>query len=121
MKKINIAGLRQDFPILQQTNRGMPLVYLDSSASAQKPRQVVDAISQFYFNDYANIHRGIYELSERSTQIYEGSRQVIQQFIHARHKEEIIFVRGTTEGINLIAQAYGRNRWQAGDEVILSI
>jgi cysteine desulfurase / selenocysteine lyase len=121
MTMLDFAKIRQDFPILQQTNRGKTMIYLDSAASAQKPRQVVDAIANFYYRDYANIHRGIYELSERATQIYESARQTIKEFIHAKHNDEIIFVRGTTEGINLIAQTYGRSRWQAGDEVILSV
>src|SRR5579862_4404550 len=120
IKEFDFIRLRDDFPILQQTNRGRPMVYLDSASSAQKPRQVVDAITQFYYSDYANIHRGIYELSERATCLYESTREVVKNFIQATVKEEIIFVRGTTEGINLIAQAYGRSQWQAGDEVILS-
>ncbi|VVC74739.1 Cysteine desulfurase [Aquicella siphonis] len=111
---------RRDFPVLQETNRGRPVIYLDSAASAQKPRQVVDAVSNFYFHDYANIHRGIYELSERATRLYEQARDRVKNFIHAAHAEEIVFVRGTTEGINLVAQSFGRPRWQAGDEVILS-
>lgn len=109
-----------DFPILQQTNRGKPLIYLDSAASSQKPQQVIDAMSSFYQENYANIHRGIYELSERSTRLYENARRAVQQFINARHVEEIVFVSGATEGINLVAQSFGRNAWQAGDEVILS-
>ena len=112
--------ISDDFPILQQTNRGKRLVYLDSAASAQKPRHVINAISHFYTHDYANIHRGIYELSERSTKLYEDTRAQVADFIGATQKEEIIFVKGTTDGINLVAQSYGRVRWQAGDEVILS-
>jgi len=120
-KKTDFASLRCDFPILQETNRGKPIIYLDSAASAQKPRQVITAMSDFYYQDYANIHRGIYELSERATALYENARLVVKEFIHAKKSEEIIFVRGTTEGINLIAQSLGRSRWQAGDEVILTI
>ena len=112
--------ISQDFPILQQQNRGKRMTYLDSAASAQTPRQVVDAISHFYFHDYANIHRGIYELSERATKLFENTRANVAAFIGAQHKEEIVFVKGTTEGINLIAQSLGRASWQAGDEVILS-
>jgi cysteine desulfurase / selenocysteine lyase len=111
---------RHDFPILSQHNRGKPIVYLDSAASAQKPTFVMDAMAQFYASDYANIHRGIYELSERSTKLYEEARERVKNFIHAAHANEIVFVRGTTEGINLVAQSFGRSRWQAGDEVILS-
>jgi cysteine desulfurase/selenocysteine lyase len=117
---IDFSLLRQDFPLLQETNRGRPLVYLDSAASAQKPRQVIEAISNFYLHDYANIHRGIYELSERATKLFESARDVVKKFIHAGKEHEIIFVRGTTEGINLVAQSFGRAQWQAGDEVILS-
>lgn len=122
---VNFAALRQDFPILSQKNRGKPLIYLDSAASAQKPHAVIQAISQFYSQDYANIHRGIYELSERATQRYEEARDRVKQFIHAAHAQEIIFVRGTTEGINLVAQCMSKTKldlpaWQAGDEVIVS-
>jgi len=111
---------RSDFPILQQTNRGRPLIYLDSAASSQKPRQVVEAIQHYYYHDHANIHRGIYELSERTTRAYDHVRDSVRNFIHAAHAEEIIFVRGATEGINLVAQSFGRSQWQPGDEVIVS-
>ena len=117
---LNVAEVKKDFPILNQTNRGKPLVYLDSAATAQKPRRVIEAISSFYSNDYANIHRGIFELSERSTQLYERARETVKQFIHARSADEIVFVSGTTGAINLMAQSYGLSSWQAGDEVILS-
>ena len=124
--KIDFSLLRHDFPILQGKNRNQPLVYLDSAASAQKPRQVIEAISNFYYQDYANIHRGIYELSERSSKLYEAAREQAAQFIHAARADEIVFVRGTTEGINLVAHCLPRTAngayipWQAGDEVILS-
>lgn len=111
---------RNDFPILTQHNRGKPIVYLDSAASAQKPRPVIEALANFYASDYANIHRGIYELSERSTRLFENAREQIKNFIHAADANEIVFVRGATEGINLVAQSFGRSNWQAGDEVILS-
>lgn len=113
--------LHHDFPILQQMSHGKRLVYLDSSASAQKPQQVIDAMLNFYSHDYANVHRGIYELSERATQQYEAARECVRSFIHARLKDEIIFVRGTTEGINLIAEIFGRNEFKADDEIILSV
>lgn len=116
----NFSLLRNDFPLLQETNRGKPIIYLDSAASAQKPRPVINAISDFYLRDYANIHRGIYELSERATRMYEDARETVRKFICAKQASEIVFVRGTTEGINLVAQCLGRNSWQAGDEVILS-
>lgn len=111
---------RDDFPILGELNRGKPLIYLDTASSAQKPQQVIDAMTHFYSHDYANIHRGIYELSERSTLLYEQTRIAVKDFIHAKHTEEIIFVHSTTEGINLVAQCYGRERWQPGDEIIIS-
>jgi len=117
---VDFGRLCRDFPILQKTNRGKTMIYLDSASSAQKPYQVINAIADFYMQDYANIHRGIYELSERSTQLYENTREQVKNFIHAAHADEIVFVRSTTEGINLIAQSFGRPRWQAGDEVILS-
>jgi len=115
-----ISALRADFPILKTENRGKPLIYLDSASSAQKPQQVIDVISQFYAHDYANIHRGIYELSQRATDFYEGARNTVAHFIHAPSVNEIVFVRGTTEGINLIAQSFGRTYFEAGDEVIIS-
>lgn len=118
--KTDFEKIREDFPLLKGNNRGQPLVYLDSAASAQKPRQVIDAIDHFYFHDYANIHRGVYELCERSTKLYENARKTICNFINASSPNEIIYVRGTTEAINLVAQSYGRANWQAGDEVILS-
>lgn len=117
---IDFAALRQDFPILKETNRGRPLIFLDSAASSQKPLPVIQAISNFYAKDYANIHRGIYELSERSTRYYEDARKKAQNFIHAANSEEIVFVRSATEGINLVAQSLGRTTWQAGDEVMIS-
>jgi cysteine desulfurase/selenocysteine lyase len=112
--------IKNDFPILEQTNRGRPLIYLDSSATSQKPQPVIAAMQHYYQKDNANIHRGIYELSERSTQNYEQTRAVVKDFINARNTHEIIFVRGATEGINLVAQAYGRQFLKAGDEVIIS-
>lgn len=112
--------LRQDFPIFQETNRGKPVIYFDSASSAQKPRQVVEAMANFYLRNYANIHRGIYELSESATAIFERVREQVKEFIEAPHKEEIVFIHGTTEGINLVAQTFGRSQWQAGDEIILS-
>jgi cysteine desulfurase/selenocysteine lyase len=115
-----INQFKNDFPILQQSNRGQALIYLDSAASTQKPKQVITAMSDFYEHNYANIHRGIYELSERSTKKFEDTRFKVKELINAAHQDEIIFVRGTTEGINLVAQSYGRYHWQAGDEVILT-
>lgn len=114
------GGYKHDFPILQQKIHGKPVVFLDSAASSQKPQCVIDALVQYYQTDHANIHRGVYELSERATRLYEEARNTIQKFIHAESPHEIIFVRGTTEAINLVAQSYGRAHFQKGDEIILS-
>jgi cysteine desulfurase / selenocysteine lyase len=117
---IDFTALRQDFPILQQNIHGKPLVYLDSAASSQKPQQVINAIVDYYSKHHANVHRGIHTLSERATQIYEKTREQVKQAIHARHLEEVIFVQGATEGINLVAQSFGRTFFQPGDEIIIS-
>lgn len=111
---------RNDFPILQETVNGQPLLYLDSAATAQKPRQVIQALTTYYMHDNANVHRGIYDLSQRATQQYEAARDKVQQFIHAQHREEIIFTRGTTEAINWVASTYGVAHVGAGDEIVIS-
>ena len=115
-----VQGYRQDFPILEQAVRGKPLVYLDNAATAQKPRQVIKALDEYYRDYNSNIHRGVHTLSEQATEAYEAARKRIQTFINAASHQEIIFVRGTTEGINLVAQSYGRSRLGAGDEIIIS-
>jgi cysteine desulfurase/selenocysteine lyase len=120
MSRLDVARIRADFPILQQEVRGRPLVYLDSAASAQKPRAVIDAISSFYLHDNANVHRGVHTLSERSTAAFEGARQKVARFLHAREDKEIVFVRGTTEAINLVAQTFGRKNVGKGDEVLIT-
>ncbi|HLJ15128.1 MAG TPA: cysteine desulfurase [Bryobacteraceae bacterium] len=112
--------VKEDFPILRQTIHGMPLVYLDNAASTQKPKAVIDAIAHLYTADYSNIHRGVHQLSERSTKQYEDARIKVQRFLHAEDSREIVFVRGATEGINLVAQTYGRTHIGPGDEVIIS-
>ena len=117
---LDVSRIREDFPILKQRVRGKPLVYLDNAASAQKPQAVIDALSHFYSTSYANIHRGIHWLSERATEAYETARVSVQRFIGAAEANEIIFVRGTTEAINLVAQTYGRMHVQAGDEILIS-
>jgi len=117
---LDVARIREDFPILKQQICGRPLVYLDNAATSQKPRQVIDAITRFYSEDYSNIHRGVHTLSQRSTQAYEAVRTQVQHFIHAAEDREIIFVRGTTEGNNLVAFGYLRPRLQAGDEILIS-
>ena len=112
--------LRQDFPILQQQFKGNQLVYLDNAATTQKPKSVIDTLQQYYAEDNANIHRGVHYLSERATEKYEQARKKVQQFIGAKETQEIIFVRGTTEAINLVAQTFGKKNIKAGDEIILS-
>lgn len=111
---------KKDFPILHQTVYGKPLVYLDSAASTQKPSVMIDRLSNFLKTDYANIHRGVYKLSQKSTELYEKARKNVQHFIHAAEPSEIVFVRGTTEAINLIAQTFGKMRVHEGDEVLIS-
>ncbi|MBL4801289.1 MAG: cysteine desulfurase [Emcibacter sp.] len=116
----NIEEIRKDFPIFKQKIYGKPLTFLDSGASAQKPQQVLDAIHTCYAEEYANIHRGVYYLSQVGTQKYEDARTKIQKFINARSHKEIIFVRGATEAINLVANSWGRKFLNTGDEVVLS-
>lgn len=111
---------RNDFPIFSQLSRGKPLVYLDSSATSQKPQCVIDSMQQFYQTTNANIHRGVYELSERATALFENTRKKIKKFINSTHAYEIIFVRGATEGINLVAHSYGQTFCKEGDEIIIS-
>ncbi len=115
-----VGQYRNDFPILAQQVHGHPLVYLDSAASAQKPRQVIEAMTRFMESDYANIHRGVHELSVRATDLFEAARERVRRFINARHAEEIIFVRNATEAINLVAASWGRRFLQKGDEIILT-
>ncbi len=111
---------KQDFPILSQEIHGKPLVFLDSAASSQKPQAVIDAISNYYSHDHANVHRGVYELSARATKQFESAREKIKNFINAQAAHEIIFVKGTTEGINLVASSYGQQYVKPGDEIIVS-
>ncbi len=120
-KKETELALKQDFPILRQTIHGKPLVYLDSASSSQLPQVVIDALVQYYSKDHANVHRGVHTLSERATAVYENTREQIRQFINAEASREVIFVKGATEGINLIAQSYGRRFIKKGDEIILSV
>lgn len=118
--EFDVARVRADFPILNEFVHDKPLVYLDSGASAQKPRCVIDAVSHYYEHDHANVHRGVHTLSQRATDAYEEARETLRRFINAQSTKEIIYVRGTTEGINLVAQAYARPRLQKGDEIIVS-
>ena len=116
----DVFKLRWDFPILKRSVHGRPLVYLDNAATSQKPQVVIDALTHYYTAENANIHRGVHALSELATEHYEQTRAKIQRFINAADPSEIIFVRGTTEGINLVAQTYGRTHVGAGDEIIIS-
>jgi cysteine desulfurase/selenocysteine lyase len=116
----DVEKIREDFPVLKQKVHGKPLVYLDSAATAQKPFAVIDAIRRFHEVDCANIHRGVHELSQRSTAAYEETRAKAKRFLNARSKDELIFVRGTTEGINLVTSSWGRRNVKEGDEIIIS-
>ena len=111
---------RDDFPILPKTVNGHPLVYLDNAASSQKPRQVIDAIRRYYEHDNANVHRGIHELSNRATEAYEGARQRVADYLNAGSRDEIIFTRGTTEGLNLVANTWALENLREGDTILLT-
>ena len=112
-------GSRADFPILSRLVNGAPLIYLDSAASSQKPRQVIEAVVSYYERSHANVHRSIHTLGEEATELYEGARDAVRSFVGARSREEIIFTRGTTEAINLVAQCVGRTL-RPGDEIIVT-
>ncbi|MFN4285037.1 MAG: SufS family cysteine desulfurase [Lacibacter sp.] len=116
----NVQAIRQHFPILQRMVKGKPLVYFDNAATAQKPRVVIDALTEYYEKYNANIHRGIHSLAEEATAAYEATRDTVQAFIHAASREEIVFTRGVTESINLVAYSWGRAHLQAGDEILIS-
>jgi cysteine desulfurase/selenocysteine lyase len=116
----DVVKIREDFPVLRQFIHGKPLVYLDSAATAQKPTAVVDAIRHFHEVDCANIHRGVHELSQRSTAAYEETRAKAKQFLNASNVNEVIFVRGATEGINLVSNSWGRKNVKEGDEIVIS-
>jgi cysteine desulfurase / selenocysteine lyase len=116
----DVARIRRDFPVLERTIRGRPLSYLDNAASSQRPRAVIDAMSRYYEHSHANVHRGVHTLSQEATDLFEGAREKVRRFIKARSTKEIVFVRGTTEAINLVAQSYGRPRFSPGDEILVS-
>jgi len=116
---IAVARIREQFPVLQQNVNGHPLAYLDNAASSQRPQAVIDAVSHYYAHDHANVHRGVHTLSHRATEAYEGAREKVRHFINAASTREIVFTRGTTEAINLVAASFGR-QLSAGDEVIIS-
>lgn len=117
----NVEEIRQDFPILQREVYGRPLVYLDNAATTQKPRSVVEAISNEYFSTNANVHRGVHFLSQKATDLHEAARERVRQFINARSTAEVLFTRGTTESLNLVASSFGEAFLKEGDEVIVSV
>jgi cysteine desulfurase / selenocysteine lyase len=119
-QRFDINKVRKDFPILKQKVHGKPLVYLDNGATSQKPQAVIDTLNRYYAAENSNIHRGVHFLSERATEAYETARRKVKRFVNARSEQEIIFVRGTTEAINLVAQSYGRTFLKEGDEIIVS-
>src|SRR5881296_1069944 len=116
---MDVGKVREDFPILKRTVHGKPLVYLDSAATSQKPRQVIDAVSDFFSRYNANVHRAIYELGEEATREYEGAREKVAAFIQAKSPSEIAFTKSTTESLNLVAYGYGvKGKIQKGDEIV---
>jgi len=119
-EKFDWESLRADFPILDQKVHGHPLIYLDNAATSQKPRAVLDALRHYYERDNANVHRGIHELSNRATAAFEAARSRTARFINARSADEIVFTRGTTEGINLVAHSWGTNNLKPGDKILLT-
>lgn len=117
----DVERYRQEFPILSEQVHGKPLVYLDNAASAQKPKQVIDAVQYVYEHEYANVHRGVHYMSEHATDAYEGARAKVQKFINAKHEHEVIFTRNATEAINMVAATHGRRFLEPGDEIIISV
>jgi cysteine desulfurase/selenocysteine lyase len=118
--RFDVASVRAVFPILEQRVHGKPLVYLDNAATTQKPQAVIDRLMRYYAEENANIHRGVHALSEGATEAYDGARETVRRFLNAASPQELIFVRGATEGINLVAQAYGREHVRAGDNIVIS-
>jgi len=119
-RSLDAARLREEFPILEQSVHGKPLVYLDNAATTQKPQRVIEAVRRYYSEDNSNVHRGVHELSQRATEDYEGARRTVKEFLNASSTEEIIYTRGTTEAINLVMSSWGRRNVRAGDEVLIS-
>ena len=117
---LDIERVREDFPILQRRVHDKPLAYLDSAATTQKPRPVLDALTRYYSESNANIHRGVYVLSAEATAAYDGARSKVQRFINARSPREVIFTRNSTESINLVAQSFGRQEVGPGDEILIT-
>ena len=120
VKMIDINKIRSDFPILHQEVNGEPLIYFDNAASTQKPKTVIDRISRYYAQEHSNIHRGVHSLSAAATEEYELARKTIQQHLNASHDHEIIFTKGTTDGINLVANGFAKSILKPGDEVLIS-
>jgi len=119
-KILDVQKVRKDFPILSRKVNGKPLIYFDSGATSQKPKQVIDAITKYYFEQNANIHRGVHTLSQEITSVYENARATIQKHLNAKHSHEIIFTSGVTESINLVANSFGKKFISAGDEIVIS-
>ena len=117
---LDVEAIRRDFPVLGRSVHGKPLCYLDNAASSQRPRAVIDAISRYYEHSHANVHRGVHALSQEATDLFEGARESVRRFVNAASTREIVFVRGTTEAVNLVAQSWGRPRLGPGDEIVLS-
>jgi cysteine desulfurase / selenocysteine lyase len=117
---LDIEGIRREFPVLSRSVHGKPLCYLDNAASSQRPQRVIDAVSRYYETTHANVHRGVHALSQQATEQFEGARDKLRRFVNARSTREVIFVRGTTEAINLVAQSYARPRLEPGDEIVIS-
>ncbi|MBU9889865.1 MAG: aminotransferase class V-fold PLP-dependent enzyme, partial [Candidatus Omnitrophica bacterium] len=119
-KRIDIEAVRKDFPILGEKVYGKPLTYLDNAATTQKPRAVIEALTRFYSQENANIHRGVFCLSEQATKRFQSARHRVREFLNAPSEKEIVFTRGTTEAINLVASCYGRTFLKEGDEVLIT-
>jgi cysteine desulfurase/selenocysteine lyase len=117
---LDVAAIRREFPVLARTVHGKPLCYLDNAASSQRPQRVIDAVSGYYETTHANVHRGVHTLSQEATSLFEGAREKVRRFVNACSTREVVFVRGTTEAINLVAQSYARPRLQPGDEILVS-
>src|SRR5699024_9222548 len=117
---MDVGAIRQEFPVLNQEVNGHPLVYLDSSATSQKPIRVIEAVNDYYRNNNSNVHRGVHTLGSRATDQYEGAREKVRRFINAASTSEIIFNRGTTTGINTVAMSYGRDNLSEGDEIVIT-
>ncbi|MFL5772448.1 MAG: aminotransferase class V-fold PLP-dependent enzyme, partial [Flavisolibacter sp.] len=120
IEKLDVESVRSHFPVLNRKVKGKPLVYFDNAATTQKPQVVIDALVDYYSGFNANIHRGIHTLAEEATAAFEATRDTVKDYIHAPSREQIIFTGGTTEGINLVAQTWGRQNIQKGDEIIIS-